>query len=144
MKVNVNDVHIYQSSASLDNVINQLNFYFEISGSRTNGGINTVRRWYTFECEPVTSASFTPYTDLTSQTVQGWVQSSYGSNWGSFTSSVETLLNEKLTAHQNSDFPLTDISWESGSFITNGNLTQIYFTTSPHLQADWGENDPWL
>ena len=123
----INDVHYIQESASLDSVINFVSYYFEDSGSRTGGGINTVRKHYSLQLNTVPSSEFIGYNSVTTSSLKDWIETSHGNTWGSFTSSIDTAISTSLSADVNSSTPLHSITWNSGSMARDTNLTQVFF-----------------
>ena len=130
----INDVHYIQESASLDSVINFVSYYFEGSGSRTGGGINTVRKHYGSQLNTVGSSEFTDYNSVTTSSLKDWIEIAHGNTWGSFTSSIDTAISTSLSTDVNSSTPLHSITWNSGSMVRDTNLTQILFASS----SEWG------
>ena len=123
----INDVHYIQESASLDSVINFVSYYFEDSGSRTGGGINTVRKHYSLQLNTVHSSEFIGYNSVTTSSLKDWIETSHGNTWGSFTSSIDTAISTSLSADVNSSTQLHSITWNSGSMARDTNLTQVFF-----------------
>tara|TARA_R100000008_G_C3586179_1_gene172510 strand:+ start:3787 stop:4203 length:417 start_codon:yes stop_codon:yes gene_type:complete len=133
----IQDVQLYHQSSSLYNVINGIGYLFEDSGSRTGGGQNKVTEAYFVQLDPVNASDCVEYNSLTSTSLKTWVQQSHGNNWGAFTSSVATSISASLSENVNSDTPLQISTWGTGSFVSNTELTQVYFAKSYNPSADW-------
>ena len=92
-----------------------ISYHFTESGSSAvDGVLNYQAEHYHMKCDPVTSENFTAYNSLTTSSFEGWVKTMHGSNWGAFTSSIQTTLNNALSS-RTSDNPIEVISWTSGS-----------------------------
>ena len=133
----VTDVHVYQQSASLSDVINGVGYTFMDSGSRNGGGENSVTQIYFSQLDSVSPSDFVNYNTLTSSSLQTFVQRHHGNNWGAFTSSVATSISASLSENINSSKPLRISNWQSGSFNLNASLSQSYFVTSSNSAASW-------
>ena len=116
MKFTVHYATSYNVSASLNDVVYFLSYHFIESGSSAvDGVLNYQEEHHHMQCDPVTSENFVPYNTATSS-MKDWVQSSHGENWGAFTSSIQTTLNNALSS-RTSDNPINVISWNSGSHL---------------------------
>ncbi len=133
----ITDVHVYQQSASLSDVINGVGYSFVDSGSRNGGGENSVTQIYFSQLDSVSPSDFVSYNTLTSSSLQAFVQQHHGNNWGAFTSSVATSISASLSENINSSTPMRISSWQSGSFNLNASLSQSYFATSSNSAASW-------
>ena len=49
-------------------------------------------------------------------TVKGWVTSSFGNSWGSFTASVENTISSSMASRIASGTVTSIVRWNSGSF----------------------------
>ena len=133
----IRNIHVYEQSASLSDVINYVEYTFEDSGSRNGGGENSVTQIYFSQLDSVSPSDFVSYNTLTSSSLQAFVQQHHGNNWGAFTSSVATSISASLSENINSSTPLTIGNWNSGSFNQNASLSQSYFVTSSNSAASW-------
>ena len=133
----VTEVHVYQQSASLRDVINGVGYTFMDSGSRNGGGENSVTQIYFSQLDSVSPSDFVNYNTLTSSSLQTFVQRHHGNNWGAFTSSVATSISASLSENINSSKPIRISNWQSGSFNLNASLSQSYFVTSSNSAASW-------
>ena len=133
----VTDVHVYEQSASLSDVINGVGYTFMDSGSRNGGGENSVTQIYFLHLDSVSPSDFVSYNTLTSSSLETFVQQHHGNNWGSFTSSVATSISASLSENINSSTPMRISHWQSGSFNINSSLSQSYFATSSNSAASW-------
>ena len=114
MKFTVHYANRYNVSASLNDVVYFLSYHFTESGSSAVAGVlNYQEEHYHMQCDPVTPTNFVSYNTATSS-MKDWVQSSHGENWGAFTSSIQTTLNNALSSRA-SDSPIEVVTWNSGS-----------------------------
>ena len=117
MDFKINNTFRYISSSSLDDVIYSIRYAFEESGSSEHDSLlNYETRRYFHSCDPVTSTSFIAFDSVTTPSLKKWIQDSYGGNWGSFTSSIQTSMTNALNSRTSS--PPTDVmTWNSGSLV---------------------------
>jgi hypothetical protein len=120
MEFKINNTFRYTSSGSLDDVIYSIRYAFEESGSSAHPSLlNYESRRYFHNCDPVTSENYVGLNSLTTSSLKGWIQDSYGENWGSFTSSIQTSMTNALNSRTSSQ-PTDIYTWNSGSFGLDG------------------------
>ena len=111
----INDTFRYKSSGSLDDVIYAIRYEFEDSGSSNHDTLLNYESYrYFLNCDPVTSGDYVGLNTLTTSSFQRWIQDSYGANWGSFTSSLESTITTALNSRTSSK-PLHRMQWTSGA-----------------------------
>jgi hypothetical protein len=111
----INDTFRYKSSGSLDDVIYAIRYEFEDSGSSNHDTLLNYESYrYFLNCDPVTSENYVGLNSLTTSLFQSWIQDSYGANWGSFTSSLESTITTALNSRTSSK-PIHRMQWTSGS-----------------------------
>ena len=117
MKFTIKNTFQYDSSGSLDDVVYFVRYTFQDSGSSAHATLlNSELYRYFDHLDPVTSEDFVAFNSVTTSSLKGWIQSSYGENWGSFTSSIQTSLTDSLNLRTSSQ-PTRQMNWNSGSLI---------------------------
>lgn len=115
MDFKIQDVSIYETSESLSNVIDHLKYYFVDSGS-IDDMIVSEEHYYFLNVDPVSESEFISYNNVLESTVKGWVTSSFGNSWGSFTASVENTISSSMASKIASGTATNRVWWNSGSF----------------------------
>jgi len=124
MEFKIYDTIRYNTSGSLDDVVFFVKYGFEESGSSTKSGVfNENQQSYFKELDPVDSDNFVNHSSIDESVVKGWIQNSYGSNWGSFTSSIQTTMTNDLNS-RSSLKPTTVIWFSTGSQNLNTELLE--------------------
>ena len=124
MEFKIYDTTRYKTSGSLDDVVFFVRYGFEDSGSSTKSGVfNENQQLYFKELDPVDSDNFVNHSSIDESVVKGWIQNSYGSNWGSFTSSIQTTMTNDLNS-RSSLKPTTVIWFSTGSQNLNTELLE--------------------
>tara|TARA_R110002020_G_scaffold314513_2_gene529715 strand:- start:1162 stop:1575 length:414 start_codon:yes stop_codon:yes gene_type:complete len=124
MEFKIYDTTRYKTSGSLDDVVFFVRYGFEDSGSSTKSGVfNENQQSYFKELDPVDSDNFVNHSSIDESVVKGWIQNSYGSNWGSFTSSIQTTMTNDLNS-RSSLKPTTVIWFSTGSQNLNTELLE--------------------
>ena len=115
MKFTINDTWRYTSSGSLDDVVYFVRYTFQDSGSSAHATLlNSELYRYFLQCDSVASTEFVAFDSITTSSLKGWIQSSHGENWGSFTSSLQSTMTTALDSRTSSQ-PTRQIHWNSGS-----------------------------
>tara|TARA_R100000008_G_scaffold27196_1_gene15029 strand:+ start:257 stop:661 length:405 start_codon:yes stop_codon:yes gene_type:complete len=115
MEFKIYDTIRYTTSGSLDDVVFFVRYGFEESGSSVKSGVlNENNKRYFKELEPIDSGNFINHNSVNEELIKGWIQTSHGNNWGSFTSSIQTAMTNDLNSRSSSS-PTTVVEWTSGS-----------------------------
>jgi len=105
----------YDFSSSFVDVVRNVNYSFMDSGSSSVAGIlNYERIDYSTELVAAVTESFVAWDNVTTSSMESWIKTSYGDNWGSFTSSIASTLTDALNARTGS-YPSYNLAWQSGS-----------------------------
>jgi|TARA_B100000287_G_C20630390_1_gene779590 hypothetical protein len=124
MEFKIYDTIRYTTSGSLDDVIFWVRYGFEESGSSAKSGVlNENNKRYYKQLEPIDSDNFINHSSVNEELVKGWIQTSHGNNWGSFTSSIQTEMTNDLNSRSSSS-PTTVLEWPSGSQTLNTELLE--------------------
>jgi hypothetical protein len=124
MEFKIYDTTRFDTSGSLDDVVFFVRYGFEESGSSTKSGMfNENQQLYFKELDPVDSDNFVNHSSVHESVVKGWIQNSYGSNWGSLTSSIQTTMTNDLNS-RSSLKPTTVIWFSTGSQNLNTELLE--------------------
>ena len=124
MEFKIYDTIRYNTSGSLDDVVFFVRYGFEESGSSAKSGVlNDNRKTYFKELSPIDSGNFVNHSSVHESVVKGWIQNSYGSNWGSLTSSIQTTMTNDLNSRSSSK-PTTVIWFSTGSQNLNTELLE--------------------
>ena len=124
MEFKIYDTIRYTTSGSLDDVVFFVRYGFEETGSSAKSGIfNENQQTYFKELAPVDSSNFVNHSSVNESVVKGWIMDGYGSNWGSFTSSIATNMTNDLNSRSSSK-PTTVIWFATGSQNLNTELLE--------------------
>ena len=124
MEFKIYDTTRFDTSGSLDDVVFFVRYGFEESGSSTKSGMfNENQQLYFKELDPIDSDNFVNHSSVDESVVKGWVQNSHGSNWGSFTSSIQTTMTNDLNSRSSLN-PTTIIWFSTGSQNLNTELLE--------------------
>ena len=111
MEFKINDVFYHTTSGSLSKVIYQVNYHFIESASGTGADSGSIyyasQQHSTSPLDPVSSASFVAYDDVTEANVKTWCMNQYitqsslpgaptASLWGTHTSSIKSNLDQQV------------------------------------------------
>ena len=136
MEFKIYDAARYNTSGSLNDVVFFVRYGFEDSGSSAkNGVLNDNRKTYFKQLPPVSSDNFVTYESISESTIKGWIRDSYGDDWGSFTSSIETEMTNDLNSRASSK-PTCVIWWSSGSQDLNAELLESGSTSHTYNNPD--------
>ena len=119
MEFKINKLTYDTISGSYVNVVNRVDssFTYKVISSSISESvtINTILAGDSYDLQTnlneVTSGSFISYDSLTEDNVKSWIQSSYSSSWGEFTSSIENQLSSSVSFMLSPPTVKSDIPW---------------------------------
>ena len=110
----IDDSIRYKQSGSFEDVVYSVRYCFEESGSSSvEGQYNTVAIKGHYGAPRVDEENFIPYENVTTSSFKEWIEDSYGSEWGEYTSSVQEKLTVNLESRVNNKPSIVHI-WPGG------------------------------
>ena len=114
MKWFIDDSIRYKQSGSFEDVVYSVRYCFEETGSSCiEGQYNIVAIKGHYGAPRVDEENFIPYENVTTSSFKEWIQDSYGSEWGEYTSSIQERLISNLESRVNHKASIVHI-WPGG------------------------------
>ncbi len=131
MEFIIDSLYRYGESGSLSDVITNASYHF-IDSSSDGSEVYVEKYCENIVFPPVSSDDFIAFGSLNTSTIRGWIEDSYGNNWGSYTSSIQNSISASLSSRVTDGNEGTiKYVWPTGSYevLTDSSRTGSYYTS---------------